>query len=316
MKPEILVIKQMAPAETMAALEESFECHHLWRVPAAEREKFVSEVAQGVRGVATTGGDGISRNLMERLPNLEIVAVYGVGVDAVDLDAARELGVEVSNTPDVLTEDVADLAVTLLLAASRSLCRLDGHVRSGDWEEGVPLAMPRSVRGKTAGILGLGRIGRAVASRLSAFGMNVRYYQPRPKEDAPVPRVESLLELARMSDYLVVCAPARPETLRVVDASVLEALGSSGVLVNIARGSLVDESALIDALRDGRLGGAALDVFADEPHVPEELRKLENVILTPHIGSFTFETRQAMGRLVVENLKAHFEGRGLVTPVD
>lgn len=315
MKPEVLVIKRMLPDETMTAMEEAFDCHHLWRVPEEERQPFISEVGPRIRGVATTGGDGISRELMERLPNLEMVAVYGVGVDAVDLEAAAEMDVRVSNTPDVLTDDVADLAVTLFLAASRELCLLDRHVRSGAWERGAELRLPRSVRGRSAGILGLGRIGRAVVERLSAFGLEVRYYQPRPKTDAPVPRAESLLELARESDVLVVCAPAKAETRAIVDAQVIEALGPQGILVNIARGSLVDEEALVAALSEGRLGWAALDVFAGEPHVPEDLRRLDNLILTPHIGSYTFETRQAMGRLVVDNLKAHFEGETLPTPV-
>jgi lactate dehydrogenase-like 2-hydroxyacid dehydrogenase len=316
MKPGLLVIKRLAPGEIMSQLEEAFDCHHLWRVPEDARAQFLARVGASISGVATTGGDGISRDLMEVLPNLEVISVYGVGVDAVDLKAARELAIRVTNTPDVLTADVADLAVTLLLAAARGLCQLDRYVRTGTWGCGGELAMPRSVRGKTAGIFGLGRIGRAVAERLAAFGMDVRYYQPRPKEDAPVPRAESLLELARQSDYLVVCAPANAETKAVVDAPVLEALGPGGILVNVARGSLVDEEALVSALTEGRLGAAALDVFTHEPHVPERLRNLENVILTPHIGSYTLETRRAMGRLVVDNLKAHFAGGPLLTPVE
>jgi lactate dehydrogenase-like 2-hydroxyacid dehydrogenase len=201
------------------------------------------------------------------------------------------------------------------LAAARRLPALERYVRAGDWEAGKPLAPTRALRGKVCGVYGFGRIGQAVAARAEAFGMAVRYFQPRAIEGVAAPRSASLLALAQDSDYLVVCAPGGAATRHVIDAQVLAALGPSGTLVNIARGSLVDQQALIAALRDGTLGMAALDVFDGEPKVPAELRALENVVMTPHIGSLTVETRHAMGQLVVDNLHAHFTGQALLTVV-
>jgi lactate dehydrogenase-like 2-hydroxyacid dehydrogenase len=315
MKPAILVFAASPSPSVMQQLDEHFLCHHLWKLPRQDQAAFMAQVAAQVRGVATTGILGITAEQVAMLPRLEIVAVNGIGVDAVAFEATRARGIRVTNTPGVLTDDVADLAVTLLLASARRLPALDRFVRSGQWEAGAPVAPSRALRGKTAGIFGLGRIGRAVADRLAAFGMKLRYYQPNIK-DTPIPRSDSLLALAQDSDYLVLCAPGGAATRKLVDTRVLDALGPDGTLVNIARGSLVDEAALIDALASGRLGAAALDVFADEPHVPPALCALPNVVLAPHVGSLTVETRQAMGQLVVDNLRAHFEGRPLLTPVD
>jgi lactate dehydrogenase-like 2-hydroxyacid dehydrogenase len=283
-------------------------------VAPAERDAFIDRIKDRVRGVFTTGISGIDAALAAQLPALEIVAVHGVGVDAIAFDALAPRGIPVTNTPDVLTEDVADLAVALLLASSRRLPQLDRYVWAGAWEAKAPLVPARSLRGKVAGIVGLGRIGRAVATRLTGFGMTIHYFQ-RSTADCPYWRSASLLELARESDYLVVCAPGGAATRAMIGASVLDALGAEGTLVNIARGSLVDEPALIAALTDGRLGAAALDVFADEPRVPSALRDLDNVVLTPHVGSFTVETRTAMGMLALSNLQAHFAGEPLLTPV-
>ena len=314
MHPDILLLGSGWVAEVDEALERAFTCHRMAQVAPAGRDAFVERIGPRVRGVYTTGVAGIDGALAARLPQLEIVAVHGVGVDAVDFDALAPRGIAVTNTPDVLTEDVADLAVALLLAASRRLPQLDRYVRAGEWEAKTPLRPSRSLRGKVAGILGLGRIGRAVATRLSGFGMEIRYFQ-RSTADSPYTRSESLLALAAESDYLVVCAPGGAATRAMIDGAVLEALGPDGTLVNIARGSLLDEEALIAALGDGRLGGAALDVFADEPRVPAALRALDNVVLAPHVGSFTVETRTAMGRLALANLEAHFAGQPLLTPV-
>jgi len=297
----------------MEQLERHFSCHHVWQ--ASDAAGFISSVADRVRGVATTGIIGISEELAARLPRLEIVAVNGIGVDAVALDALRPRGIRVTNTPGVLTDDVADLAVTLLLATTRRIPALDRYVRNGDWARKAPLAPARSLRGKTAGIYGYGRIGRAVAQRLAAFGVASRYYQPRVLADTDTPRAASLRELAEQSDYLFVCAPGGAATRGVVDAEVLAALGPQGTLINIARGSVVDEAALAEALSNGTLGAAGLDVFEHEPHVPEALAALPNVVLTPHVGSLTTETRHAMGQLVVDNLLAHFSGAPLLTPV-
>lgn len=314
MRPEILLLGSGWVPEVDALLESNFVCHRMAQVPPHERDAFIDGIRDRVRGVFTTGISGIDAALAAKLPALEIVAVHGVGVDAIDFDALAPRVIPVTNTPDVLTEDVADLAVGLLLASSRRLPQLDRYVRAGDWEAKAPLLPARSLRGKVAGIVGLGRIGRAVATRLQGFGMAIRYFQ-RSKADCPYQRSASLLDLARESDYLVVCAPGGAATRAMIDASVLDALGPEGTLVNIARGSLVDEPALIAALTDGRLGAAALDVFADEPRVPAALRELDNVVLAPHVGSFTVETRTAMGMLALSNLQAHFAGEPLLTPV-
>jgi lactate dehydrogenase-like 2-hydroxyacid dehydrogenase len=301
-------------AEVDEALERNFTCHRMAQVAPGERDAFIERIGPKVRGVYTTGTVGIDAALAARLPALELVAVHGVGVDAVDFEALAPRRIPVTNTPDVLTEDVADLAVALLLAINRRLPQLDRYVRSGAWEAKTPLTPGRSLRGKVAGIVGLGRIGRAVAARLDVFGMQVRYFQ-RSTADCAYPRSASLLDLARESDYLVVCAPGGAATRAMIDADVLDALGPNGTLVNIARGSLVDEAALVAALQEGRLGAAALDVFADEPRVPQALRELDNVVLAPHVGSLTVETRTAMGLLAVANLDAHFAGKPLPTPV-
>jgi len=296
-------------------LEVTFTCHHAWRLPAAEQEAFIASVAGKARAVVTNGGLGISRELVAQLPAIEIIAVNGIGVDAIPFDVTRARGIAVTNTPGVLTEDVADLGVLLLMAAARRLPWLDSYVRRGDWDAKKPIAPALSLRGKVAGIFGFGRIGQAIGHRLAAFGMRLCYYQPNPVAGTDVERVGSLHELAERSDYLVVAAPGGERTRHSIDGSILDALGPTGTLVNIARGSVVDEAALIAALSEGRLGAAALDVFEDEPHVPEALRALPNVVLTPHVASLTVETRQAMGQLVVDNLVAHFAGKPLATPV-
>ncbi|MHA4871449.1 2-hydroxyacid dehydrogenase [Duganella sp. PWIR1] len=315
MKPEVLVIAASPSASVMAQLEQHFHCHHLWQQAPAQQSDWLRSVAGGVRAVLTTGNLGIGAALLAQLPAVEIVAVNGIGTDAVDLTATRARGIAVTNTPGVLTDDVADLALTLLLAAARRLPALDFYVRTGAWEAGKPVAPARALRDKVCGIFGFGRIGQAIALRAQAFGMQVRYFQPRAIEGVSVPRAASLLALAEESDYLVLSAPGSAATRHAVDAAVLAALGPQGTLVNIARGALVDEVALIDALRARTLGMAALDVFADEPRVPAALRELDNVVLTPHVGSLTVETRHAMGQLVVDNLLAHFSGQPLLTPV-
>ncbi len=300
----------------MARLNDEFTCHHLWQVAATQQDSFLRQVAPAVRGVFSTGTVGITAAQVALLPALEIVAVHGIGVDAVDLDATRARGIKVTNTPGVLTDDVADLALGLLLASARRLPAMDQYVRSGAWQAKTPLAPARSVRGKVAGIFGFGRIGQAIGHRLEPLGMSLRYYRRSEVEGTPAIRSSSLLALAAESDYLILCAPGGPATRHVVDAAVLKALGPDGTLINIARGSLVDQAALIDALQQGLLGAAALDVFQDEPRVPEALCALGNVILTPHIGSMTVETRLAMGTLALDNLAAHFAGARLPSEVD
>ncbi|PKB20380.1 2-hydroxyacid dehydrogenase [Janthinobacterium sp. 64] len=315
MPPELLILAPSPSAAVNAQLERQYACHYAWQVPADERHAWLAERAPGIRAVVTTGALGLSASDMGLLPALEIIAVNGVGLDGVALDVARERGIAVTTTPNVLTDDVADVALALLLASARHIVSLDRFVRDGGWERRVAIAPASSLRGKTAGIFGFGQIGQAIALRLAVFGVHVRYFQPRAITGTSVPRAESLLALAQESDYLFVCAPGTPATRKIVDRSVLDALGPQGTLINIARGALIDEVALIAALQDGHLGAAALDVFADEPRVPAALRALPNVVLTPHVGSLTVETRHAMGQLVVDNLAAHFAGLPLLTPV-
>ncbi len=314
MKPEIAVLGSVWTDEVLRALDGQFACHFPARMTPGGRATFERDIAPRVRAVLTTGTVGLDAAGACVYPSLEIVSVHGVGVDAVDLEAMAARGIVVTNTPDVLTEDVADLAVSLLLAAYRSVPLLDRYVRDGHWEEKRPLKPARSLRGKVVGIYGYGRIGQAVAKRLRAFGMEIRYFQ-RSEGPEPGLRCASLVELAAVSDFLVLAAPGGAATRHAVNADVLDALGPEGTLVNIARGTVVDEGALVAALAEGRLGAAALDVFEDEPRVPSALRAMDNVVLTPHVGSFTVETRRAMAQLAVGNLEAYFAGRPPLTPV-
>jgi lactate dehydrogenase-like 2-hydroxyacid dehydrogenase len=295
-----------------AALDAAYEVHRLHLAP--DPAALVRAVGPFIRALVTTGAGGVANALVDALPALELIAIRGVGTDRVDLDHARSRGLRVTTTPDVLTEDVADLALALLLAAARRVCVGDAFVRKGLWPtQGLPLAW--RVSGKRAGILGLGAIGSAIARRAEGFGMSIAYTGRAPKAGAPYRFEPSLVELARASDVLFVAASGNPSSLGIVNAEVLEALGPGGILVNIARGSLVDESALVAALVEGRLGGAGLDTFLDEPHVPEALFALDNVVLQPHQGSATAECRLDMGNLVLANLAAHFAKNPLPTPV-
>ena len=315
MPPDILILAPSPSAAVNAQLEQQYTCHHAWQQSPDERHAWLAGRAPAIRAVVTTGALGLNAVDMGMLPALEIVAVNGVGLDGVALDVARQRGIAVTTTPNVLTDDVADLALGLLLASARHIAALDRFVRDGGWERREAVAPASSLRGKTAGIFGFGQIGQAIALRLAAFGVIVRYYQPRAIAGSSVPRADSLLALAQESDYLIVCAPGTPATRQIIDRTVLDALGPQGTLINIARGALVDEDAMIAALQDGHLGAAGLDVFAHEPDVPAALRALPNVVLTPHVGSLTVETRHAMGQLVVDNLAAHFAGQPLLTPV-
>jgi lactate dehydrogenase-like 2-hydroxyacid dehydrogenase len=300
-----------APA-LQQALEAGYEVHRLDLAP--DPGALLARVGAGIRAVVTTGAGGVANAIVDALPALELIAIRGVGTDRVDLDHARRRGLRVTTTPDVLTEDVADLAMALLLAVSRRICVGDAFVRAGRWPtQALPLA--RRVSGKRAGILGLGHIGQAIARRAAGFGMAVAYTGRGPRPGAPYPFVAGLAELAGASDVLFVAAAGSADTRGMVDAAVLEALGPDGILVNIARGSIVDEDTLVAALRDGRIAGAGLDVFQHEPRVPEALLALDNVVLQPHMGSATAECRLDMGNLVLANLEAHFAGRPLPTAV-
>lgn len=311
MKPEVLCVLQLMPS-VMKVLEERYVLHKLWQTD--NRAALLAEIAPVVRGIATDGHAGANAELMAALPKLEIVGCYGVGVDSIDLGYANEHDIVVTNTPGVLTDDVADMALGLLLDVCRGISAGDRYIRGGQWLKG-PRPLTRSLTGKQVGILGLGRIGLAIARRAEALGCVPSYHGPRGKPDAPYRYFADLTEMALASDFLVVACPGGPATAGIVDRAVIDALGPEGGVVNISRGSVIDEPALVAALQEGRLGSAGLDVFAAEPNVPEPLLSMDNVVLQPHMGSGTVETRAAMGQLVIDNLAAHFDGKPVLTPV-
>lgn len=311
MKPEIL---QMAPmmASVEEALNEAYTVHRLWK--ASDKAAFLAEIGPQVRGVATEGHHGASADLLAQLPVLEIVSSFGVGYDAVDVEACKARNVRVTNTPDVLNDAVAELTLGMMLALCRRIPQADQHVRNGSWlERGYPLTA--ELTGAHAGILGLGRIGKEIARRLQVFSMRVSYHGRRQQAYQPYTYYANLEAMAADVDWLIVIAPGSAETKGIVSRAVMTALGAKGSLVNVARGSLVDEPAMVELLASGALGGAALDVFAAEPKVPEALWSMDNVVLSPHQGSATHKTRFAMGDLVVRNLAAHFRGDPLISAV-
>lgn len=311
MKPHVL---QMAPmmAHVEAALADAYVVHR-WR-GAADPDALLAEIGPQVRGVATTGGAGIAGSVIERLPALEIVANYGVGYDAVDLAACKARDIRVTNTPDVLSDAVAEITLGLMIALCRRIPQADAWTRAGNWPGGdYPLT--GELTGKRVGILGLGRIGKEIARRAQAFRMEVVYHGRTRQPDQPFPYYASLEAMAAEVDWLVVIAPGGAATDGIVSRAVMAALGPEGCLVNVARGGLVDQPAMIEMLRSGALGGAALDVFYNEPNADPALFALDNVVLSPHQGSATHKTRRAMGDLVVRNLAAHFGGEPLPTPV-
>ncbi|MCO5090765.1 2-hydroxyacid dehydrogenase [Bosea sp. (in: a-proteobacteria)] len=310
-KPEIV---QTGPLIAYAAdqLRARFTVHELWK--ATDRAALLAAVAERVRGVAVAGHIRIDGALFDALPRLEILSGFGVGYDNVDAAEAGRRGLVVTNTPDVLTEEVADLTIGLLLATVRQLPQADRHLRAGRWLNG-PYPLTSSLRRRSVGIVGLGRIGKAVARRLEAFGLPIAYHGRSRQGDVPHRYYPSLLDMAADVDTLISVAPGGAATRHLIDAAVLKALGPDGVLINVGRGSVVDQAALIAALRDKTILSAGLDVFEDEPRVPAELIAIEQAVLLPHIGSASVHTRQAMGQLVVDNLVSWFEGRGPLTPV-
>ena len=310
MKRDVLLVAPLH-AGTQAELEATYAVHRLWT--AADRDALLATVASRVEICVTTGGAGAARALIERLPNLKLIACFGVGVDAIDLAAARERSIAVTNTPDVLTDDVADLALALILDAMRGVSAGDRYVRAGRWLQG---AFPLQARmsGKRLGVVGMGRIGQAIARRAAAFDMQIAWHGPRGK-DLPYRYEPDLVALARSVDVLVAACPGGEATRGLISRRVLEAVGPRGYFVNVARGSVVDEAALVELLAARQLGGAGLDVFVDEPNVPARLLELDNVVLQPHVASATEETRTAMGRVVLDNVGAFVAGRPLLTPV-
>lgn len=297
------------PTATEEALAAHFTVHKLHL--AADQNQLLDEVGGSIRAIA---GIGISKTLMDRLSSLEIIANFGVGYDAIDVPTARARNIRVTNTPDVLSDAVAELTIGLMLSLARRLPQADRYVRDGRWPA-ANLPIYREIGGYTLGIVGLGRIGREIANRAQAMKMRVVYHGRSHQPRLPFVYYPDLVEMARNVDWLVAVTPGGVGTDGIINRAVLEALGPDGMFVNVARGSVVDQEALTDLLATGRLGGAALDVFAQEPDVPEVLRNLENVVLSPHQGSATREARTAMGALVVANLLAHFEGRPLLSQV-
>lgn len=312
-KTEVLQVG-IYPSWDEGPLNEAFTMHRYFE--AEDRAAFVKTHANGIKAIATRGDLGADRDMIDALPNLEVISVYGVGYDAVDLDAARARGIRVTNTPDVLTKDVADLGVAMMLAQARGILGAEGWVRSGSWARQGMYGLQSRVHEKSVGILGLGRIGFEVAKRLAAFDMDIAYSDIAPKPYAPDwTFVADAVELAQRSDYLFVTLAASADTHHMVNREVIAALGEEGMIINVSRASNIDEDALLDALETGALGSAALDVFEGEPALNPRFLKLDNVLLQPHHASGTVETRKAMGKLVYDNLVAHFAGKDLLTPV-
>jgi lactate dehydrogenase-like 2-hydroxyacid dehydrogenase len=309
MKPSLLLLARL-PEPLGARLRERFDCHVFSECDSAA----LQSLAPTLRGMVATGESVVSRELLERLPALEIIAVLGVGYDGIDVDAARARGICVTHTPGLSTDDIADFAMALLLSAARQVVSADRYVRRGAWPAGRH-PMTRSVSGARLGIVGLGRIGSAVARRALGFGMDIAYTGRAPKADVAYRWCSDVLTLAASVDFLVVCASGGAATRGLINAAVLAALGPSGVLVNVARGSIVDEPALVEALRERSILAAGLDVFCHEPQLPAELLALDNVVLTPHMASTTDATVLAMLDLVFANLAAHFDGLPVLSPV-
>lgn len=308
-RPEIVQMVPLYPP-TQQRLEDSFTLHRYWS--EADKDGLLARVAPTCEVVVTNGGRGIEGTVLAKLPKVRLVSCFGVGVDAVDLDYCRQHGITVTNTPDVLTDDVADLAVALMLAVLRRVAQGDRFVRAGQWKQGG-LPLGTAVSGRKVGVIGFGRIGQAIGERAAAFRTEVAYQGPNKK---PVANryFSDLVEMARWADVLIAATPGGAATRGLVSRQVLEALGPAGVFVNISRGSVVDQEAMVAMLVEGKLGGAGLDVFNDEPNVPEALFVLDNVVLQPHQGSGSHETRQKMGDLTVDNVEAYFAGKPLLTP--
>jgi lactate dehydrogenase-like 2-hydroxyacid dehydrogenase len=311
MKPDIIFTGK-GHAATQATLEAEFTVHKLFE--AKDPAAFLKERAGKVRGIASFGHARVDGELMDQLPKLEVICNFGVGVDQINLADAKARKIIVTNTPDVLNECVADTALALILNTVRKFPQSEQHLRAGKWAASGPYPLSTSVGGKVLGILGLGRIGEAIAKRAMACGMTIRYHN-RNRKNVPYPYDADPVALAKNSDVLMIVTPGGPETQKLVNAKVLDAVGPEGYVVNIARGSVIDEPVLLRYLQEKKIAGAGLDVFVDEPRVPAEFFKLENAVLFPHVGSATQETRKAMGDLQIENLRLHFAGKPVKTKV-
>ena len=311
MKPRVLQKGAYLPA-LEKALAAEFDVHQLWKEP--DPSAYLASHGSEFVGLATSARWGADAALIDALPNLKVISSFGVGYDTIDIDAAVKRGIPVGYTPEVLNDCVADIAFGLLIDVARSISASERFVRRGDWPRGA-FPLQTRVSGKRLGILGLGRIGRAIAKRASGFDMDVRYHNRRRVEDVGFTYEASLIELARWADFLVIASAGGAETRHLVSADILAALGADGFLINISRGSVIDEAALVDALVNKKIAGAGLDVFENEPQVPQALLALDNVVLLPHIASGTHETRQAMADLTLANLRGFFADGRLITPV-
>lgn len=310
---EVLLTKPMIDT-MLPALEKRFVVHRLWE--AQDKEAFLgSQAVSRVRAVICNTVEGASAQLIDALPCLEMVATFSVGVDKIDLPRCQSRGIAVSNTPDVLTDCTADTALALLLALLRRICSAHRFLCQGRWSSQHNFMLTTKVSGKRVGIVGLGRIGLAIAKRAEGFGCAISYQGKSSKPNLPYAYYHSAIDLAKNSDVLIISCPLTEETRHSIGRDVFDALGSKGFLINVARGPILDEVALVKALAEGRLGGAGLDVYENEPHVPAELCSMDNVVLTPHIGNSTWETKRTMADLVLSNLDAYFSGKPLVTPV-
>ena len=309
-KPEILTVAKLW-SPYLEELQKTFIVHD--RTHELDAAAFV-QIAPRIKAIAGGGESQVTRALIAQLPALEMISVFGVGYDRYDVAAARERGIPITNTPDVLTDDVADMGISLMLAIARTIPQADQYVRQGKWPSG-PMPLARKVTGARLGIVGLGRIGSAIARRAAGFDMSIAYTSRNKVADSPYSYYPTPAALAAEVDFLMVITPGGAATKGLINAEVLKALGSNGYLINVARGSVVDESALITALQNNVIVGAALDVFENEPHVPAALCAMSNVVLAPHVASATWQTRRAMADLAFGNLQAHFAGKPLLTPV-
>jgi len=313
-KADVVMFAPKPIIEEQLSKASGLELHKVWTAP--DHEAFITSIAPRVRAIAAVAGHGpVNSALMTRFPKLEIVASFGVGYDHIDAKWASEHGITVTNTPDVLNEEVADTALGLLLCTVRHLPQAEKYLRAGKWAAHGDYPLTPSLRDRTVGIIGMGRIGKAIARRLDAMKVPVVYHTRRPVADVSYRHYPNVVDMARDVDVIIVITPGGAGTRNLVNAEVLKALGPDGILINVARGSVVDEAALIKALKDKTILSAGLDVFATEPKVPEELIELDNVVLLPHVGSASHATRRAMDELVANNIISWFSGKGPITPV-
>ena len=310
-RPDLLLTGKMVPV-IEESVDKLFTVHRL--ANAKDRDAFLAEVSPRIRAIATGGQFAVTAATMEKMPKLEIVSNFGVGYDSVDAKWAGGHGIVVTNTPDVLNDEVADTTVALLLNTLRELPEAEKYLRAGKWLE-KPYPLTKTLRDRTIGIVGMGRIGKTIAKRLEGFDRPIVYHSRKPAADVPYKHYPDLVTMAKDVDVLIAIVPGGPATKNMISAEVLKALGPNGVLINVARGSVVDEPALIEALQNKTILAAGLDVFAQEPKVPQALIDMKNVVLLPHVASATDWTRNAMGQLVVDNLAAWAAGKDPITPV-